>query len=62
MLPLLDERDESIYNEDATVNYANLIDKMNFYVNIIADVSKEEDVAGIVFDGVQPSSSGVSLP
>lgn len=62
VLPLLDERDESIYNEDATVNYANLIDKMNFYVNIIADVSKEEDVAGIVFDGVQPSSSGVSLP
>jgi hypothetical protein len=51
ILPLLDERDESIYNDDATVNYANLIDKMNFYVNIIADVSKEEEIAGIVFDG-----------
>ena len=52
VLPLLDERDESIYNEDATVNYANLVaDKMNFYVNIVADVAKEEDVAGIIMDG-----------
>lgn len=51
VLPLLDERDDSIYNADASVNYANLIDKMNYYVNIVADVAKEEDVAGIIFDG-----------
>jgi len=51
VLPLLDERDDSIYNEDASVNYANLIDKMNFYVNIVADVVKEEEVAGIIMDG-----------
>jgi len=51
VLPLLDERDDSIYNEDASVNYANLIDKMNFYVNIVADVAKEEEVAGIIMDG-----------
>lgn len=51
VLPLLDERDDSIYNEDASVNYANLIDKMNFYVNIVADEAKEQDVAGIIMDG-----------
>lgn len=52
VLPLLDERDESIYNEDATVNYANLVaDKMNHYVNIVADEAKEHDVAGIIMDG-----------
>ena len=52
VLPLLDERDESIYNEDSTINYAALIDKANFYVNIIADkVSEGEDIAAIVFDG-----------
>jgi hypothetical protein len=52
VLPLLDERDDSIFNDDATVNYANLIDKVNYFVNIVADKSKEgEDIAGIVFDG-----------
>jgi hypothetical protein len=51
VLPLLDERDDSIFNEDSSVNYAALVDKMNFYVNIVADVAKDEDVAGIVFDG-----------
>ena len=52
VLPLLDERDESIYNEDSTINYACLIDKANFYVNILADKAKEgEDIAAIVFDG-----------
>jgi len=52
VLPLLDERDDSIFNGDATVNYANLIDKVNYFVNIVADKSKEgEDIAGIVFDG-----------
>lgn len=52
VLPLLDERDDSIYNDDSTINYANLIDKMNFYVNIIADkVNEGEDISAIVFDG-----------
>jgi hypothetical protein len=51
VLPLLDERDESIYNEDSTINYASLIDKVNFFVNIVADKSKEEDIAGVIFDG-----------
>ena len=51
VLPLLDERDDSIFNDDSSVNYAALVDKMNFYVNIVADVAKDEEVAGIVFDG-----------
>jgi len=52
VLPLLDERDESIYNADFSINYASLIDKANFYTNILADKAKEgEDIAAIVFDG-----------
>lgn len=51
VLPLLDERDDSIFNEDSTVNYASLIDKVNYFVNIVAEKSKEEDIAAIVFDG-----------
>ena len=52
VLPLLDERDDSIFNDDTTINYASLIDKVNFYVNIVADKAKEgEDIAGIIFDG-----------
>ena len=34
------------------MNYANLVaEKMNFYVNIVAEVAKEENVAGIIMDG-----------
>ena len=52
VLPLLDERDDSIFNDDTTINYASLIDKVNYYVNIVADKAKEgEDIAGIIFDG-----------
>jgi len=51
VLPLLDERDESIFNDDSTVNYANLIDKVSMYVNLVAEQSKEEKLSAIVFDG-----------
>ena len=51
VLPLLDERDESIFNDDSTVNYANLIDKVSMYVNLVAEQSKEEELSAIIFDG-----------
>jgi hypothetical protein len=52
VLPLLDERDDSIFNDDSTVNYAALTDKMNMYTNIIAEKIKDgENITGIVFDG-----------
>lgn len=52
VLPLLDERDDSLYKSDGvSVDYANLIDKVNHFVSIVAEKSKEERIAGIVFDG-----------
>lgn len=49
-LPIHDENDESIFNEDNTVNWLALIDKTQWFVNIVA---KEDpaNVAGVVFDG-----------
>ena len=52
VLPLLDERDDSLFNDDSTVNYAALTDKMNMFTNIVAEKIKEgENITGIVFDG-----------
>ena len=52
VLPLLDERDDSLFNDDSTVNYAALTDKMNMFTNIVAEKIKEgENITAIVFDG-----------
>ena len=49
-LPIHDENDESIFNEDNTVNWLALIDKTQWFVNIVAK-ENPDDVAGVVFDG-----------
>ena len=52
VLPLLDERDDSIYQADGvSVDYANLIEKVQHFVSIVAEKSADEEVAGIIFDG-----------
>lgn len=49
-LPIHDETDESIFNDDNTVNWLALVDKTQWFVNIIAQ-QNPEDVAGVIFDG-----------
>lgn len=49
-LPVHDEMDESIFNEDNTVNWLAMVHKTQWFVNIIASQSPDE-VAGVVFDG-----------
>ena len=49
VLPLLDENDESIFNEDNTINYVALTDKVNWYINLIAEQADEIDT--VIFDG-----------
>ncbi len=49
VLPLLDENDESIFNEDKTINYVALTDKVNWYINLIAEQADEIDT--VIFDG-----------
>lgn len=53
VLPIHDETDESIFNEDNTINYVALTDKVNWFVNILADKCKQKDhnIGGIIFDG-----------
>jgi len=52
VLPLFDEMDDSIFNEDNSVNYTALIDKVSWFTNIIADQIKDgEEYGAVVFDG-----------
>jgi len=52
VLPLLDEMDESIFNEDNSVNYLQLIEKTKYFINVIADnIKNGQDVGGVIFDG-----------
>ena len=52
VLPLLDEMDDSIFNEDNSVNYLQLIEKNKFFINDIAEnIKNGEDVGGVIFDG-----------
>ena len=49
-LPVHDEMDESIFNEDNTVNWLAMVHKTQWFVNIIA-AEDPASVAGVVFDG-----------
>ena len=53
VLPLHDETDESIFDEDNNVDYKALLDKTSWYVNILAEQVKEDpdSVGGVIFDG-----------
>ena len=53
VIPLLDEFDDSIYNEDNSVNHAALVNKTKWFINLLAEDLEETpgSIAGIVFDG-----------
>jgi hypothetical protein len=53
VLPLHDETDDSIFDEQNNVDYKALLDKTSYYVNILAKKVKEDpdSVGGIIFDG-----------
>ena len=53
VLPLHDETDDSIFDENNNVSYKALLDKTSYYVNILADKVKEdpESIGGVIFDG-----------
>jgi|TARA_R100000149_G_scaffold66066_2_gene43073 hypothetical protein len=53
VLPLHDETDESIFDEDNNVDYKALLDKTSYYVNILANIVKEspDSIGGVIFDG-----------
>mgnify|MGYP003631811274 FL=1 len=52
VLPLLNEMDDSIFNEDNSVNYLQLIEKTKYFINVIAEnIKNGEEVGGVIFDG-----------
>ena len=53
VLPLHDETDDSIFDEENNVDYKALLDKTSWYVNILAEKVKTdpESVGGVIFDG-----------
>ena len=53
VIPLHDETDDSIFDADNNVDYKALVDKTNWFVNILAEevAANPDDWAGVVFDG-----------
>ena len=53
ILPILDETDDSLFNEDMSIRYTSLIDKTVMFINLMAEELKEnpDDHAAIIFDG-----------
>tara|TARA_R100001443_G_scaffold3711_5_gene11486 strand:- start:8331 stop:9281 length:951 start_codon:yes stop_codon:yes gene_type:complete len=53
VLPLHDETDDSIFDDENNVDYKALLDKTSYYVNILANIVKEapDSIGGIIFDG-----------
>ncbi len=53
VIPLHDETDDSIFDTDNNVDYKALVDKTNWFVNILAEevATNPDDWAGVVFDG-----------
>jgi len=53
VLPMLDESDDSIYNEDNSLNHHALVNKTKWFINLLAEEIEENPNAygGIIFDG-----------
>lgn len=53
VLPVYDEADESLFNEDNTVRWHAVIDKVGWYINLLGEEMREnpDAHAGFVFDG-----------
>jgi len=53
VIPIYDEADESLFNDDNTVKWHAVIDKVGWFANLLAEDMRQnpEDHAGFVFDG-----------
>ncbi len=53
IIPIYDEADESLFNEDNTVKWHSVIEKVGYFANLLAEDIREnpEDHAGVIFDG-----------
>ncbi|QDP64046.1 MAG: hypothetical protein Tp1100DCM51572_43 [Prokaryotic dsDNA virus sp.] len=51
VVPLFDETDASIFDDDNTTNWTALIDKMGFFIKLIGEEAREGKIGAVIVDG-----------
>ena len=51
VIPLIDEADESIWNEDNTTNWLALLDKLQWFLPILSEKAASGELGAVVLDG-----------
>lgn len=51
VVPIFDETDASLFEEDNTTNWTALVDKMGYFIKIIGDTAKDGDIGAVIIDG-----------
>ena len=51
VVPLIDEADESIWNEDNTTNWLALLDKLQWFLPILSEKAASGELGAVVLDG-----------
>ncbi len=52
IIPLYDELDDTIFNADNSTNYTALVDKMTYFINIVAQKCRDGEVGAVIMDGM----------
>ena len=52
VIPLYDELDDTIFNDDNSTNYTALVDKMGHFINIVAQKCRDGEVGAVIMDGM----------
>lgn len=51
VVPLFDETDSFIFNEDNSTNWTALIDKMGYFIKLIGEEAKDGEIGAVIIDG-----------
>tara|TARA_R110001632_G_scaffold65776_3_gene155621 strand:+ start:8305 stop:9243 length:939 start_codon:yes stop_codon:yes gene_type:complete len=51
VIPLFDETDASLFEDDNTTNWTALVDKMGFFIKIIGEAAKDGKIGAVILDG-----------
>ena len=51
VVPLFDETDAFIFNEDNSTNWTALIDKMGYFIKLIGEEARKGEIGAVIIDG-----------
>lgn len=51
IIPLFDETDDTIFNDDNSTNWTALVDKMGYFINLVAEECRSGQVGAVIMDG-----------